>query len=157
ADAGSKLVRRRRAAVPENPAWRPEACMVQVIVSTSAAARLDAARAFVVERSSVARAARVPSDLVIAGASRGAADDFARSVARGAAATFGLTRFSFIELAAKAVDALIVARSVAPGFTPRVHGTQAGGEAMAARAVFDAIGGGELEYFAPVAGMPGFP
>ena len=34
---------------------------------------------------------------------------------------------------------------------------QAAGEAMAARAVFDAVAAGELEYFKPVAAMPGFP
>jgi hypothetical protein len=38
-----------------------------------------------------------------------------------------------------------------------VAGTTAGAEAMAARAVFDATAAGELEYFAPVASMPGFP
>jgi ATP-dependent helicase/nuclease subunit B len=133
--------------------------MVQLIVSTSAAARLDAARTFVVERSSPARGARPPAELVIAGASRGAADDFARTIARGAGATFGLTRFSFMELAARAAAARVAARSVAPGAidTRRVPGTQAGAEAMAARAVFDAAAAGQLEYFAPVAGMPGFP
>ncbi|MCU1384751.1 MAG: ATP-dependent nuclease, subunit [Acidobacteria bacterium] len=36
-------------------------------------------------------------------------------------------------------------------------GTQAGAEAVAARAVFDAIAAGELAYFEPVARMPGFP
>src|SRR5439155_12044877 len=39
----------------------------------------------------------------------------------------------------------------------RVPGTQAGAEAIAARAAFDARAAGELAYFAPVAGMPGFP
>jgi hypothetical protein len=133
--------------------------MVQVILSTSAAARLEAARAFVVERSSPARGARVPAELVIAGASRGAADDFARAIASGAGATFGLTRFSFMELAARAAAARVAARSAAPGAidTRRVAGTHAGAEAMAARAVFDATAAGELEYFAPVASMPGFP
>src|SRR5262249_53192640 len=80
-------------------------------------------------------------------------------IARQAGATFGLTRFSFMELAARAADALMVARSAAPDAndTQRVPGTSAGAEAMAARAVFDAVAAGELEYFAPVAAMPGFP
>ena len=84
------------------------------------------------------------------GASRGAADDFVRTIARPGGATFGLTRFSFTELAARAASAgMAVAR--------RTPGTQAGAEALAARAVFDAVTAGELAYFAPVASMPGFP
>ena len=64
---------------------------MRVIASSSAAARLDAARAFL--------AGRPPaSELVIVGASRGAADDLARAVARRAGSTFGLTRFSLTEL-----------------------------------------------------------
>src|SRR5437899_2691913 len=60
---------------------------VRVIVSSSAADRLDAARAFLSGRPPA-------SELVIVGASRGAADDLARAVARHAGSTFGLTRFS---------------------------------------------------------------
>ena len=131
--------------------------MVHVITSTSAAARLGAARAFVGDQFSPARG-RAAAEIVIVGASRGAADDFARAIACGAAATFGITRFSFMELAARAAEARLAARSAASGVTaPRVPGTHAGAEAMAARAVFDAVSAGELEYFGPVAGMPGFP
>ena len=36
-------------------------------------------------------------------------------------------------------------------------GSQAGAEAIAARAVFDAVAAGELAYFEPVARTPGFP
>ncbi len=116
---------------------------MRIITSTSAAARLEAARAFV--------AGRPPStELLIVGASRGAADDFARAVARHAGATFGITRASLTELAARAAAAgLDIER--------RVPGTQAGAEAMAARAVFDALAANELAYFEPVARMPGFP
>src|SRR5262249_35049004 len=62
---------------------------------------------------------------------------------------FGLTRFSLTELAARA--------AVAATSTRHVPGTQVGSEAIAARAVFDAKAAGELEYFAPVATLPGFP
>src|SRR5262249_58344647 len=104
--------------------------MVHVITSTSAAARLGAARAFVGDQFSPARG-RAAAEIVIAGASRGAADDFARAIARGAAATFGLTRFSFMELAARAAEAHLAARSAASGVTAtRVPGTHAGAEAM---------------------------
>jgi hypothetical protein len=117
--------------------------MLRVITSTSSAARLDAARHFLDHRPPAA-------EVVIVGASRGAADDLARSVARRAGATFGLTRFSLTELAARAAAARIAGAR-------RLPGTQAGAEAIAARAVFDAIAAGDLKYFAPVASMPGFP
>ena len=117
--------------------------MLRIVTSTSAAARLDAARVFLAGRPSA-------SELVIVGASRGAADDFARAIARGAGATFGLTRFSLTELAARAAATRIEGAR-------RARGTDAGAEAIAARAVFEAIGAGELSYFAPVATLPGFP
>jgi len=115
---------------------------VRVIVSSSASARLDAARRFLGGRPPA-------SEQVIVGASRGAADDLARAIAREAGATFGLARFSLTELAARAAAGLAGAR--------RVPGTQAGAEAVAARAVFDARTAGELAYFEPVSSMPGFP
>jgi ATP-dependent helicase/nuclease subunit B len=117
--------------------------MVRVVTSTSAAARLQAAREFLSNR-------HPASEVVIVGASRGAADDFARTLAREAGATFGLTRFSLTELAARAAAARVEGAR-------RVRGTQAGSEAIAARAVFDAIAAEELAYFGPVATMPGFP
>jgi hypothetical protein len=117
--------------------------MLRVVTSTSAAARLDAATRFLAERPQAA-------EVVIVGASRGAADDLARSIARRRGATFGLTRFSLTELAARAAAARLAGAHSAPA-------TQAGAEAAAARAVFDALAAGELAYFAPVASMPGFP
>ena len=98
--------------------------MVRIVTSTSAAARLEAARAFLAERPPA-------TEVVIVGASRGAADDLARAVALQSGATFGITRFSLTELAARAA-----AERLADG--RRVPGTQAGAEAIAARAVFDA-------------------
>jgi hypothetical protein len=71
---------------------------VRVITSTSAAVRLEAARAFL--------GGRPPgTELLIVGASRGAADDLAREIARHAGSTFGITRVSFTELAARAAAA----------------------------------------------------
>ena len=116
---------------------------MRIVVSSSAAARLDAAHAFL-------RSRPPGSEVAIVGASRGAADDFARDAARRRGATFGVTRFSFTELAARS--------AVAGSYDAnRVPGSQAGSEAMAARAAFDAVAAGELEYFGPVAAMPGFP
>ena len=115
---------------------------MQVVLSTSARARLRAARAFV-DRFSP------DTELLIVAATRGAADDFARAIARDRD-TFGLHRFSLLELAARAAAVSVAAAG-------RVPGTSANAEAMAARATFDALEDGELEYFAPVAGTPGFP
>ncbi len=115
---------------------------MQLVVSTSTAARLDAARAFLADLP--------PStDVLIVGATRGAADNLARFVAR-TRATFGLQRFSLTELAARTA-AVALARS------RRAAGSPAGAEAVAARATFDAAAAGELAYFTPVARMPGFP
>src|SRR5262245_11315346 len=110
--------------------------MVRVVTSPSAAARLEAATEFLSKR--------LPSaEVLIVGASRGAADDFARAVARSTSATFGLSRFSLTELAARIAASELAGARRAPG-------TQAGAEATAARAVFDASASGDLEYFAPV-------
>ncbi len=116
---------------------------MRIITSTSAAARLEAAREFLGGR-------HPASERIIVAASRGAADDLARAIARRSGSTFGITRFSFTELAARAAAAQ-------PAADRRVAGTQAGAEAIAARAVFDALAAGELGYFDPVARLPGFP
>ena len=118
--------------------------MLHVVTSTSAAARLAAA----------ARVPRRPSPCDrnrSSSARRAARPTISRARSRaGAGATFGLTRFSLTELAARAAAAGLAGAR-------RVPGTQAGAEAMAARAVFDAVAAGELAYFEPVARMPGFP
>ena len=116
--------------------------MLRAVLSTSAAVRLEAAAAFL-------RQFPPSTEVVVVGATRGAADDFVRSLARRSAATFGLTRFGLTELAARSA----VSTSAGPRRAPA---TQAGAEAVAARAVFDAVTAGELEYFTPVASMPGF-
>jgi hypothetical protein len=116
--------------------------MKRLVVSTSAAARLDRAARFI---------GQFPpgTEIIVVGASRGAADDFVRAVASRSGATFGLSRFSLTELAARAA-ALSSSAAVVPG-------TQATIEAMAARAVFDARAAHDLAYFGPVAATPGFP
>src|SRR5438094_6561388 len=124
--------------------------MIRAVSSTSAAARLDAAYAFLTDRPA-------GSETVIVGASRGAADDVARVVARRSGATFGVTRCSLIELAARAARSAAPSESPNGGAARRTVGTQAGAEAIAARAVFEAVRAGDLAYFAPVAEMPGFP
>src|SRR5205085_9431195 len=71
-------------------------------------------------------------------------------VTRRAGATFGVIRFSLTELAARAA-------AVPQAGSRRAPGSQAAAEAIAARAVFEARAAAELEYFAPVAALPGFP
>jgi ATP-dependent helicase/nuclease subunit B len=116
--------------------------MLRVVISTSAAARLAAARSFLEQLPPATEA-------VVVGATRGAADDFVRAIAAARGATFGLTRFSLTQLAAR--------MAAAPAGARRAPATQAGTEAVAARVVFDAVAADDLAYFTPVAKLPGFP
>ena len=115
---------------------------MRIVTSSSAAARLSAARAFV--------ASFPPStEIAIVGASRGAADDFARAVAQAGGATFGLHRFSLTQLAARLAAPLLARDHLSPA-------TASGVQAVAARALYDAAADEALSYFAPVAATPGF-
>ena len=113
-----------------------------VVTSSSAGARLAAGRAFV---------NRFPPDteLLLVAPTRGAADDLARDMSR-RRSTFGLHRFSLVELAARAA-------AVGAAATGRTAGTAVSLEAVAARVAFDAVMDKDLVYFAPVASTPGFP
>ena len=115
----------------------------RLIESSSAQLRLDAARAFARERAR-------HGDVWIVGASRGAADDLARSIAAETGAAIGLHRFSLGQLAARLAAPVLADEDRAPA-------TYLGSEAVAARATFDALRDDELSYFAPVARTPGFP
>ena len=114
-----------------------------LVVSPSNAARLAAA-------ADVLRACTPATRVLIVGASRGAADDLARRVALDASATFGIQRLSLTQLAAR--SALLALAEAA-----HAASTHLGAEAVAARAAFDAARAAALDYFAPVAAMPGFP
>ena len=85
---------------------------------------------------------------VIVGASRGAADDLARAVAKARGGALGLHRFSFTQLAAHLAAPVLAARGAVPV-------TRVGTEAVAARATFEARHDHELSYFEPVASTPG--
>ncbi len=116
---------------------------IRVVESSATEQRLAEARAFV--------ASRTPGeDVLLAGASRGAVDDLARSIARQSGATLGLHRFSVTQLAARLAAPRLAGQGLAPS-------SALGTEAVAARAVFDAEQEGALAYFAPVAKTPGFP
>jgi ATP-dependent helicase/nuclease subunit B len=111
------------------------------IVLPSAIARLDAARARVLE---------TPPPLLIIGATRAAADEFAFALAADKGATFGITRSSVAELVAR----LAVPALARKGLTPSAPLSD---EAVSARVADAALRNDELAYFAPVADMPGFP
>jgi ATP-dependent helicase/nuclease subunit B len=115
----------------------------RIFEAASSAVRLEAAATFL---------RQFPADhpITIVAATRGAADDFARSMALERGATLGITRLSLTQLAARTA----VVAMAAEGKTPS---SGLGAEAVAARAVFTALRDASLRYFEPVAGSPGFP
>jgi len=80
--------------------------MIRLIESSSAQLRLQDARAFV-ERHAA------DGDVALLGASRGAVDDLARSIAATKGATIGIHRFSLTQLAARLAAPVLAAAPVA--------------------------------------------
>ena len=115
----------------------------RIVIHASAAARLAAAREHL---------AGLPAgvEVLIVGASRAAADELAIRWAAERGGTFGVHRAGLSELVAKLAMPVLARDRLTPT-------APLGEEALAARVVFDAAGDGALRYFAPVAGMPGFP
>src|SRR5262245_59933695 len=125
--------------------------MTRLIESSSAQLRLEEARAFVRLHAARGDVSRAQSrDVWIVGASRGAADDLARTIAVESGATIGLYRFSLTQLALHLAKPVLAREGLAPV-------ASLGSEAVAARATFDAHREGALRYFEPVARTPGFP
>ncbi len=118
----------------------PRSC--RIITSASAARRLDAAAGFL-------RQLSADQPVTIVAATRGAADDLARRVARERPATFGVSRFSLIQLVARVAAARLAERRIAPM-------TMLGAHAVAARVAFEGLRTGSLSYLARVASTPGF-
>src|ERR687898_1125244 len=110
--------------------------MAFAIRSASASIRLHDARKFLDTFSP-------GTEVLLLGASRGAVDDLARTIAMEKGATFGLHRLSFTQLAARLAAAELAARDRAPT-------TALGHEAVATRAAFEARSKEALEYFLPV-------
>ena len=117
--------------------------MIRVVESASNELRLAEAQAFI--RSELRNGA-----LLLVAASRGAADDLARSIAVESGATVGLHRFSLTQLAARLAAPILAADRRSPA-------TSLGSDAVAARATFESMRNDALTYFGPVAGTPGFP
>ena len=116
---------------------------IRLVESSASELRLAEARAFVRDRASY-------GDVTIVAATRGAADDLARSVASTTGATIGIHRFSLTQLAARLAAPVIAGNGQTPA-------TALASEAVAARAAFEAEREHGLSYFGPVAHTPGFP
>ncbi len=110
--------------------------------SASAQSRLAAAHRFL-------ESLTPASEALIVGASRDAADDFARDGAVRRGATFGLHRFSLRRLATRVAAPRLAGRRLAPA-------TRLGAEAVAARAAFEEVRRGALGYLAPIAELRSF-
>ena len=116
--------------------------MVRLLKSASAVERTHAATEFI-------DSFPPATELILVGASRDAVDDLVRGFVPESGATFGLHRFSLIQLAAR----LAIRKLAGAGIAPL---SAVGAEALAARAAFEAISRDDLNYFAPIARFPGF-
>ncbi|MGH9219973.1 MAG: PD-(D/E)XK nuclease family protein, partial [Vicinamibacterales bacterium] len=96
------------------------------------------------------RVLAIEPPILIMAATRAAADEFALSLAAEKGATFGVTRSSVAEL----VSRLAVPALAKKGLTPTAPLSD---EAVAARVADDLANRKALDYFTPVARMPGFP
>lgn len=115
----------------------------RVITAPAAEARLQAVGAAVSD-------APPGRTLLLVAPSRAAADECAAAVALARGGLFGVTRTSIIELVMRLALPRLAREHVAPT-------SGIGAEAVVARARFDAVQENALQYFAPVAGTPGFP
>ena len=116
--------------------------MNRTFVSSSAAQRLDAARAFLLSHPPA-------TEVVVVSGNRGAADDLVRSIAVQRAATFGFHRFSLTQLAFRIAVGELATRNLTP-ITPLAA------QATAAHVTHKLATARALAYFAPVTGYPGF-
>ncbi|HSR68977.1 MAG TPA: PD-(D/E)XK nuclease family protein [Acidobacteriota bacterium] len=112
------------------------------VVSANNQVRLQAAARWVEERPNL-------SEVLVLAPSRGAADDFLREIASRRGGTWGVHRMTLAQLASVFATESLAEQQRAP-LGPL------GVEALAARAVHDCRKRRPLEYFEPVADMPGF-
>lgn len=122
--------------------WPCPTIVLRVFESPSAAERLDAAERFLA-------AAPAGTELLVIGASREAADDVCRAIARRVGTTFGLHRFTLAQYASRTGGTRLAEQGLALC-------TPLGAEAVAARAAFEAQRQRRLSYLDPVVDAPGF-
>ena len=115
---------------------------IQVFRSAAALERRAAAREFV-------RSYKPGTELLLIGAAREAVDDFAAEICVDAGASFGLHRFTMMQLVARLAAGELATTEQAPA-------TYLGAEAIAARTTFEALEQAAIHYFEPVARLPGF-
>jgi ATP-dependent helicase/nuclease subunit B len=116
---------------------------IRAIRSGSARLRVQAVRDFLL--------AQPPDqEVLLVGASRGAVDDCARAFAAERGVSFGLHRYSVVQLAARIATVDLASHSRTPL-------TRLGFEALATRATFGAVADGALGYLDTVHMAPGFP
>ncbi len=115
---------------------------VQIVHSPSSAERLEETVAFL-------RSHPPGTEIVIVAASREAADDLVRRLAGDGVASFGLHRFTLLQLASQLAAPELAQRGLAPL-------TALGTISIAARLTFEAERRGQVRYFEPVARCPGF-
>jgi len=115
---------------------------IDLIDSPAAADRVAAAHAFVAD---------FPpgTELLLIGATRPAIDELARAACVRHGASFGLHRFTPLQLAVRLAQDHLAARGLS-------HGGDLAAEAIATRVTFDALAAGRLTYYEPVARLPGF-
>ena len=116
---------------------------VRVFSSPAARLRVEVARQALVDLPAGATA-------LIVGATRAAADELAARVAREKGGLFGVTRVGFQEF----ITRLALPTLARDGLSPT---GALSAEAVAARAAFEAADADALDYFTPVANLPGFP
>src|SRR6185295_9567451 len=116
---------------------------IRAIRSGSARLRLAAVEDFL-------RGVAVDAEVLLVGASRGAVDDCARALAASRGVSFGMHRLSVTQLAARLAAPNLAGNNQSPL-------TRLGFEALAARASFEAVTDGALDYLQAVHRTPGFP
>src|SRR5262245_20506649 len=116
--------------------------MLRIVESPAALERLKSARDFV-------SGFDPDQEILVIGPTREAVDDFVRSLTVTRNATFGLYRFTLLQLAARITAEYTAAAGLAPA-------TSLATEALAARCINEASTEEALSYFAPVSSFPGF-
>jgi len=116
--------------------------VLRLVVSPRSEERLSAAETFLFE-------SPADAEVLLVGASRGAALDLAARVGAKRGATFGLFRLTLGRIAARLAAIDLAKRGLVPASPLAIL-------AVVTRAIADALAQGQLDYFTPVAKTPSF-
>ncbi len=114
----------------------------RIIISAQNAERLEKAQEWAEQQ-------RNYLDILVLAPTRGAADDFAVNLCLENGSLLGIQRMTVAQLA----PAIAIRKMAEKDLVPLNH---LGLEALAARCIHDCLQGNRLDFFRPVAGMPGF-